>query len=167
MQAGLDMLPSNAVTWRPVYQGFINTDSDPEPGRCRRTDGKKWRCSKEAMAEHKYCERHINRNRHRSRKPVETQPRKSAKETPAAGSLSSPASQGSSKKAKASNELVPGSDSYWPDSLNRLVCIETEFWSSYINQNYFRAMDVVLSLFSSPLHHKLVVKYFQTHVNKS
>jgi hypothetical protein len=21
---------------------------DPEPGRCRRTDGKKWRCSKEA-----------------------------------------------------------------------------------------------------------------------
>ena len=45
---------------------------DPEPGRCRRTDGKKWRCSKDAVPEQKYCERHINRGRHRSRKPVET-----------------------------------------------------------------------------------------------
>ncbi|KAM0872733.1 hypothetical protein ACQ4PT_038516 [Festuca glaucescens] len=112
---------SDRLTWRPVYQGFTNTDSEPEPGRCRRTDGKKWRCSKEAMADHKYCERHINRNRHRSRKPVETQTRKTAKETPAAGSLSSPASQGSSKKAKATNELMPGSDSYWTDSLNRTM----------------------------------------------
>ncbi|KQK13809.1 growth-regulating factor 9 isoform X2 [Brachypodium distachyon] len=109
-----------SVAWRPVYQGFTNTDSDPEPGRCRRTDGKKWRCSKEAMAEHKYCERHINRNRHRSRKPVENQTRKTAKET-TAGSLSSPVSQGNSKKAKASNELKPGSDSYWTDSLSRTM----------------------------------------------
>lgn len=45
---------------------------DPEPGRCRRTDGKKWRCSRDAVAEQKYCERHINRGRHRSRKHVET-----------------------------------------------------------------------------------------------
>lgn len=115
-----NLLLNNAVAWRPVYQGFTNTDSDPEPGRCRRTDGKKWRCSKEAMAEHKYCERHINRNRHRSRKPVENQTRKTAKET-TAGSLSSPVSQGNSKKAKASNELKPGSDSYWTDSLSRLI----------------------------------------------
>jgi hypothetical protein len=97
---------------------------------------------------------------------VETQPRKTAKETPAAGSLSTPASQGSSKKAKASNELMPGSDSYWTDILNRLVCTETKFESSYINQNHFKAMDLlVLSLFSSPLHHILVVKYFQKHVD--
>uniref|UniRef100_A0ACD5WC13 Uncharacterized protein n=1 Tax=Avena sativa TaxID=4498 RepID=A0ACD5WC13_AVESA len=112
---------ANKMTWRPVYQGFTNADSDPEPGRCRRTDGKKWRCSKEAMAEHKYCERHINRNRHRSRKPVENQTTKTAKETPADGSLSSPVSQGSSKKAKASNEPKSGSDSYWTDSLNRTM----------------------------------------------
>lgn len=46
---------------------------DPEPGRCRRTDGKKWRCSKEAFHESKYCERHMNRGRNRSRKPVESQ----------------------------------------------------------------------------------------------
>ncbi|CAM0875495.1 unnamed protein product [Alopecurus aequalis] len=112
---------SDRMTWRPAHQGFTNTDSDPEPGRCRRTDGKKWRCSKEAMAEHKYCERHINRNRHRSRKPVENQTGKTVKETPAAGSLAPPVSQGNSKKAKASNQLKPGSDSYWTDSLNRTM----------------------------------------------
>ncbi|KAE8714087.1 Growth-regulating factor 5 isoform 2 [Hibiscus syriacus] len=44
---------------------------DPEPGRCRRTDGKKWRCSKEAYADSKYCERHMHRGKNRSRKPVE------------------------------------------------------------------------------------------------
>ncbi|TKY53060.1 Growth-regulating factor 4 [Spatholobus suberectus] len=44
---------------------------DPEPGRCRRTDGKKWRCSRDAVAGRKYCERHMHRGRSRSRKPVE------------------------------------------------------------------------------------------------
>ncbi|KAL2921414.1 Growth-regulating factor 5 [Bienertia sinuspersici] len=46
---------------------------DPEPGRCRRTDGKKWRCSKEAYPDSKYCERHMHRGRNRSRKHVESQ----------------------------------------------------------------------------------------------
>ncbi|EFH54151.1 hypothetical protein ARALYDRAFT_323835 [Arabidopsis lyrata subsp. lyrata] len=45
---------------------------DPEPGRCKRTDGKKWRCSRDVVAGHKYCDRHIHRGRNRSRKPVET-----------------------------------------------------------------------------------------------
>ncbi|EPS59351.1 hypothetical protein M569_15457, partial [Genlisea aurea] len=45
---------------------------DPEPGRCRRTDGKKWRCSKDAHPDSKYCERHMHRGRNRSRKPVES-----------------------------------------------------------------------------------------------
>lgn len=44
---------------------------DPEPGRCRRTDGKKWRCSKQACQDSKYCERHMHRGKNRSRKPVE------------------------------------------------------------------------------------------------
>ncbi|KAL5741024.1 hypothetical protein ACOSP7_029893 [Xanthoceras sorbifolium] len=44
---------------------------DPEPGRCRRTDGKKWRCSRDVVAGNKYCERHMHRGRNRSRKPVE------------------------------------------------------------------------------------------------
>ncbi|XP_073155319.1 growth-regulating factor 1-like isoform X2 [Henckelia pumila] len=56
----------------PFHLGFSG-GNDPEPGRCRRTDGKKWRCSKDAVPDQKYCERHINRGRHRSRKPVEGQ----------------------------------------------------------------------------------------------
>ncbi|CAD6206148.1 unnamed protein product [Miscanthus lutarioriparius] len=112
---------SNRVSWRPLYQGYTNADSDPEPGRCRRTDGKKWRCSKEAMADHKYCERHINRNRHRSRKPVENQPKKTTKEVAAAaGSVPCAGPQGSLKKAKV-NDSKPGTISYWTDSLNRTM----------------------------------------------
>ncbi|THF96085.1 hypothetical protein TEA_023693 [Camellia sinensis var. sinensis] len=58
--------------WGAFRLGFSNT-TDTEPGRCRRTDGKKWRCSRDAVADQKYCERHMNRGRHRSRKPVECQ----------------------------------------------------------------------------------------------
>ncbi|PON88914.1 Growth-regulating factor [Trema orientale] len=56
--------------WGCFEMGF-GRKVDPEPGRCRRTDGKKWRCSKEAYPDSKYCERHMHRGRNRSRKPVE------------------------------------------------------------------------------------------------
>ncbi|KAJ0695012.1 putative transcription factor interactor and regulator C3H-WRC/GRF family [Helianthus annuus] len=62
----------NTFGWGALHVGFGN-GSDPEPGRCRRTDGKKWRCAKNAVGDQKYCERHINRGRHRSRKHVEAQ----------------------------------------------------------------------------------------------
>ncbi|KAM7273506.1 hypothetical protein ACFE04_028170 [Oxalis oulophora] len=55
------------------YCSFYGKKIDPEPGRCRRTDGKKWRCSKDAYPDSKYCERHMHRGRNRSRKPVESQ----------------------------------------------------------------------------------------------
>ena len=55
------------------YGSYFGKKLDPEPGRCRRTDGKKWRCSKEAAPDSKYCERHMHRGRNRSRKPVEAQ----------------------------------------------------------------------------------------------
>ncbi|GFQ03301.1 growth-regulating factor 1 [Phtheirospermum japonicum] len=61
---------SNLLGWGPFHLGYSGSN-DPEPGRCRRTDGKKWRCSRDAVPDQKYCERHINRGRHRSRKPVE------------------------------------------------------------------------------------------------
>ncbi|XP_024028334.1 growth-regulating factor 1 isoform X2 [Morus notabilis] len=64
-------LPPNSW-WGSFHLGYAD-NTDPEPGRCRRTDGKKWRCSRDAVADQKYCERHINRGRHRSRKPVEGQ----------------------------------------------------------------------------------------------
>ncbi|KAL5710737.1 hypothetical protein ACHQM5_021265 [Ranunculus cassubicifolius] len=54
-----------------LRSGYWGSAIDPEPGRCRRTDGKKWRCSKDVMLGQKYCERHMNRGRNRSRKPVE------------------------------------------------------------------------------------------------
>ncbi|KAJ0770031.1 putative transcription factor interactor and regulator C3H-WRC/GRF family [Helianthus annuus] len=44
---------------------------DAEPFRCRRTDGKKWRCRLPVLPDHKYCERHVHRGRICSRKPVE------------------------------------------------------------------------------------------------
>ena len=54
--------------------GYYGKKIDPEPGRCRRTDGKKWRCSREAHPDSKYCDRHMIRRRYRSRKPVESSP---------------------------------------------------------------------------------------------
>ncbi|KAA3479687.1 growth-regulating factor 1-like [Gossypium australe] len=65
-------LPPNSLGWGSFHLGYSGS-TDPEPERCRRTDGKKWRCSRDAVANQKYCERHINRGRHRSRKPVEGQ----------------------------------------------------------------------------------------------
>lgn len=38
-------------------------EEDPEPWRCKRTDGKKWRCSREASGDSKYCERHKHRGK--------------------------------------------------------------------------------------------------------
>ncbi|XP_031377438.1 growth-regulating factor 4-like [Punica granatum] len=68
------------------YYSFYGKKIDPEPGRCRRTDGKKWRCSKDAHPDSKYCERHMNRGRYRSRKHVESS------QTPASSqSLQTPA----------------------------------------------------------------------------
>lgn len=56
-----------------AYCSYYGKKIDPEPGRCRRTDGKKWRCSRDAHPDSKYCERHMIRRRYRSRKPVESQ----------------------------------------------------------------------------------------------
>ncbi|KAJ9556091.1 hypothetical protein OSB04_010705 [Centaurea solstitialis] len=56
---------------RSLYDNYKNS-MEAEPGRCKRTDGKKWRCGKEVVIGHKYCERHLHRGRSRSRKDVET-----------------------------------------------------------------------------------------------
>nr|CAB3490019.1 unnamed protein product [Digitaria exilis] len=59
---------TGSLGWAQIRPG----SGDAEPGRCRRTDGKKWRCSRDAIGDQKYCERHIKRNCHRSRKHVES-----------------------------------------------------------------------------------------------
>ena len=56
-----------AVGWGCFEMGY-GRKIDPEPGRCRRTDGKKWRCSKEAYPDSKYCERHMHRGKNKSKK---------------------------------------------------------------------------------------------------
>lgn len=61
----------HSVGWGAYQMGGVRKAMDSEPGRCRRTDGKKWRCSKEAYPDSKYCERHMHRGKSRSRKPVE------------------------------------------------------------------------------------------------
>ncbi|KAK9168933.1 hypothetical protein Syun_001073 [Stephania yunnanensis] len=58
-------------TNRPTILRSFRTNKDPEPGRCHRTDGKKWRCAKEVVVDQKYCERHLNRGRYRSKMHVE------------------------------------------------------------------------------------------------
>lgn len=72
--AGLSAGPGshhpNMSSWGSFHLRFAN-NTDPEPGRCRRTDGKKWRCSRDVAPDQKYCERHMHRGRPRSRKPVE------------------------------------------------------------------------------------------------
>ncbi|KAF8670240.1 hypothetical protein HU200_050772 [Digitaria exilis] len=67
------------------YGPYFGKKVDPEPGRCRRTDGKKWRCAKEAAPDSKYCERHMHRGRSRSRKPVEPQLVTNAQHQPSTG----------------------------------------------------------------------------------
>ncbi|PON73515.1 Growth-regulating factor [Parasponia andersonii] len=65
--------PSNFAHFssnRSLELGISNT-SDQEPWRCRRTDGKKWRCSRNVIPDQKYCERHSHKSRPRSRKHVE------------------------------------------------------------------------------------------------
>ncbi|XP_057766630.1 growth-regulating factor 4-like isoform X1 [Salvia miltiorrhiza] len=69
-----DGLPAHVFNHPALgYCSYYGKKFDPEPGRCRRTDGKKWRCSKDAHPDSKYCERHMHRGRNRSRKPVESQ----------------------------------------------------------------------------------------------
>ncbi|KAJ0047612.1 hypothetical protein Pint_14809 [Pistacia integerrima] len=62
---------SNMVRASMELGVMSHNSSDPEPWRCRRTDGKKWRCSRDVIPDQKYCERHSHKSRPRSRKPVE------------------------------------------------------------------------------------------------
>ncbi|ESQ46203.1 hypothetical protein EUTSA_v10000124mg [Eutrema salsugineum] len=92
-------LPPNSFGWGSFHLGFSGGNMDPEPGRCRRTDGKKWRCSRDAVPDQKYCERHINRGRHRSRKPVEGQ--NGHNTNPAAASTAAAASKAAANTVAA------------------------------------------------------------------
>lgn len=53
---------SPSVKTPPVRRASFT--GDPE-NRCRRSDGKKWRCFNEAVPDTKYCEHHLNRGKKR------------------------------------------------------------------------------------------------------
>lgn len=118
---------SSALGWGSFHLGYSG-NADPEPGRCRRTDGKKWRCSRDAVADQKYCERHMNRGRHRSRKHVEGHtghaakaipiiaPSQPASAVPSGGSSSSLAIAQQQTKSLQSNAADP-----CPAQLNRMI----------------------------------------------
>ncbi|KAJ0244793.1 Growth-regulating factor 5 [Hirschfeldia incana] len=63
------LLPHQPLGWGCYQMGF-GRKQDPEPGRCRRTDGKKWRCSREAHPDSKYCEKHMHRGKNRAKKSI-------------------------------------------------------------------------------------------------
>lgn len=58
-------------------QSYLNdrnniVEPEPEPGRCRRTDGKKWRCKCAVLAGQKYCATHMHRGAKKRLKNHET-----------------------------------------------------------------------------------------------
>lgn len=82
--------------------GYYGKKIDAEPGRCRRTDGKKWRCSKDAHPDSKYCDRHMIRRRYRSRKPVESQ----SQSQPSSSTTTTTSSSSSSSTTITSSQIA-------------------------------------------------------------
>ncbi|XP_038990435.1 growth-regulating factor 1-like isoform X1 [Phoenix dactylifera] len=106
-------LPS--AGWGCFQMGCGRKVEDPEPGRCRRTDGKKWRCSKEACPDSKYCERHMHRGKRSSRKQVDL----SLASNPTSSRLSSPySSLLSLSPPEADRALFPSSSSSGSPSIS-------------------------------------------------
>ncbi|GAB2271587.1 hypothetical protein Dimus_006419 [Dionaea muscipula] len=80
---------------------------DPELGRCRRTDGKKWRCRREVIQNEKYCDRHMHRGRARSRKLVEASEMMTTKSKPDIGNLINKRKEGNSETKPSAIRPAP------------------------------------------------------------
>ncbi|XP_028797326.1 growth-regulating factor 5 [Neltuma alba] len=107
------LFPFHPIGWGCLEMGY-GRKVDPEPGRCRRTDGKKWRCSKEAYPDSKYCERHMHRGKNRSRKPVEIS---STATTGISTNTSQPISSPYSNRSLTMSNANPPSTTSFPFSL--------------------------------------------------
>ncbi len=90
------------MRWGPArHRSGVQSNTDLEPGRCRRTDGKKWRCGRDVVPDQKYCEKHVHRGRQRPRRnAVELGPRAAAAAT---GSFPSATSSSSGAVATAAH----------------------------------------------------------------
>ncbi|KAG9458063.1 hypothetical protein H6P81_002571 [Aristolochia fimbriata] len=123
IRRSFDPITSRLFPHQPMGWGCVGfgRKADPEPGRCRRTDGKKWRCSKEAFPDSKYCERHMHRGKNRSRKPVEI-PVASSTITPSKPPATSSPHQPSSlfPSSPASSTLAAPQSRYHPYNASSL-----------------------------------------------
>ena len=128
--------------WNCLQMG-LGRKIDPEPGRCRRTDGKKWRCSKEAFPDSKYCERHMHRGKNRSRKPVEVL--KTTTTTSSSSTTTNPSTSTISSITKNhSAALTP--TSHYPNPFSSLSSISSsDTHHSHLHHSYYTN--------STPPHH--------------
>lgn len=122
-----------------IFNLKYGDNKDPEPGRCKRTDGKKWRCSRDVAPQQKYCERHMHRGRPRSRKPVELQQQQQQQQV----SSSSPSK--TNKKTRLLSNATP------PPASPRLLGSTNEL-SNHHHPSSLKSVskteDVSLSLFT-------------------
>ncbi|XVF10302.1 hypothetical protein REPUB_Repub07fG0170800 [Reevesia pubescens] len=115
--------PSNVMKGS-LELGFSSNNSDPEPWRCRRTDGKKWRCSRDVAPDQKYCERHSHKSRPRSRKPVEL-PNHSVNNNDYKSQTLNMASSDNSKQPHQNPHFINHNDAHlFPTSFDQPRCLE-------------------------------------------
>ncbi|CAL9057955.1 growth-regulating factor 5-like [Musa acuminata AAA Group] len=108
-----------------AYCSYYGKKLDPEPGRCRRTDGKKWRCSKDAHPDSKYCERHMHRGRNRSRKPVESQSASQMQSSSSTVTSIAPAGSGGGGNGGGSFQSIPQLSVAGHSNTQQSLCLGT------------------------------------------
>ncbi|KAM7259222.1 hypothetical protein ACFE04_014963 [Oxalis oulophora] len=63
---------SNKPDMQQEYGDVHDYDKYPEPGRCRKTDGRHWRCPYEAIDGHNYCATHVRAGKQSRSKKAST-----------------------------------------------------------------------------------------------
>ncbi|WOH06620.1 hypothetical protein DCAR_0626048 [Daucus carota subsp. sativus] len=136
-----------------IFNLKYGDNKDPEPGRCKRTDGKKWRCSRDVAPQQKYCERHMHRGRPRSRKPVEPQHQQQVSSSPKSNKKTrlvsaAPPPPGSPGLLGSTNEL--GNNSPSPLLLKTVSKVEEDVsLSLYTQHSQNRSLSLSLPPFPS------------------
>ncbi|TXG48533.1 hypothetical protein EZV62_024408 [Acer yangbiense] len=139
----------------------FSNGGDLEPGRCRRTDGKKWRCSRDVAPDQKYCERHLHRGRHRSRKPVEQLPPKNNNNKTR---LQSDPPPPSSSITQSYNHVKSTEKVTVFESLEQQRCLDNWMMNSSVyNQNYQPEPPLNLNCYTDIINPDLVASLENQH----
>ncbi|KAK3232440.1 hypothetical protein Dsin_004321 [Dipteronia sinensis] len=140
----------------------FSNGGDPEPGRCRRTDGKKWRCSRDVAPDQKYCERHLHRGRHRSRKPVEQLPPKNNNKKTRL--QSDPLPPPSSSVTQSYNHVKSTEKVTVFESVEQQRCLDNWMMNSSVyNQNYQPEPPLNLNCYTDIINPDLVASLENQH----